>query len=1166
MPADDDFYTPTDIDALRMENELLAFEVRFLKDRLSSGADQQPATGSLERPLDRGRLLSELETKLAEATRSGQAGTAELLERLLDQARQLADREERLSEKNRQLESHDQRLSEKNRQLAEVRRALAHESRQLETLTRWMEEMGVVTTALLGSRQWKAGRALGELSRRAALRPRTPTTVEDHLNSVMRRFNEWRQGYKRPVLQTPETSVEEPPSDLAPAEPSAPTSLSREELADEVRKRLGPVPELAAWPRISVIVSNRNGLIGLEKLFSGLKERTDYPDFEVVLVDGGSTDGSVELAKHFDAPFPIKLIENAHDASLVEVNNRGAGLATGELLLFVRNDVEPFEPGWLKEMVSRVETSEAGAVGAYLVHTGKRGSWTASGYAVRHRGIKFRKVSDREEYGSVRPFDLGEGEDAIGEHLGGDLACPAASGACLLIGRSTFNAVGGFTTGYRFGDEDVDLGLKVLALGREVVSSGRAMLLREEPGLQSEEEARTARINDMGNRRLLRERWGPRLHREYEVEHLTSGDFWAEEGAHVAITVSSKNAEDGYGDWYTGHEMGDALERLGWRVTYVQRKDDDWYSLPDDLDYLLVLLETFDVSRVPEGVTTIAWIRNWTERWIEQPWFERFDVVLASSGISVDLVEQRTNKKAHFFPIATNPERFSRTPPNPTYEADYVFTGSHWGAARGIVENLDVAPEETFMVFGKGWENVPRLARYARGDVPYDELPRVYSSAKLVVDDAARSTLPYGSVNSRVFDALATGTLVVTNCEAGVRELFDEDFPAYADRHGLRANLDLLLGDEQRRHELAERYREVVLREHTYRRRAEQFRELLRERAEALGFCIKIGAPSWNVAPSWGDLHYARAIQRHLERRGYRCLIQVLDEWDNSEGLEYDVAVHLKGLTLYVPKPSQFNVLWNISHPGRLTAGECDRYDLVFVASERWAEWLRPRTSTPVVVLEQATDPEVFFPDPDPEHEHELVFVGNSRKVRRRILRDLLPTERDLAVWGGDWEGLINEKHLAGHYLPNAEVRKAYSSASIVLNDHWDDMREHGFISNRIYDALACGALVISDDLPELEERFRDAVVTYRSPEELRRLVDHYLDSPEERAEKGRRGRELVLTGHTFGHRADVLLGEIERCLEESAFRKRILPQDHEPSKGKNSADGFRRSSGGATG
>jgi spore maturation protein CgeB len=85
-------------------------------------------------------------------------------------------------------------------------------------------------------------------------------------------------------------------------------------------------------------------------------------------------------------------------------------------------------------------------------------------------------------------------------------------------------------------------------------------------------------------------------------------------------------------------------------------------------------------------------------------------------------------------------------------------------------------------------------------------------------------------------------------------------------------------------------------------------------------------------------------------------------------------------------------------------------------------------------------------------------------------------------------------------------------------------MREYGFVSNRIYDALACGALVLSDHLPELEERFGDAVVTYTDRDQLAELIETLLASPDERARRGELGRRLVLEGYTFAHRIDALL------------------------------------------
>jgi Glycosyl transferase family 2/Glycosyl transferases group 1 len=302
-----------------------------------------------------------------------------------------------------------------------------------------------------------------------------------------------------------------------------------------------------------------------------------------------------------------------------------------------------------------------------------------------------------------------------------------------------------------------------------------------------------------------------------------------------------------------------------------------------------------------------------------------------------------------------------------------------------------------------------------------------------------------------------------------------------------------------------------------------------------LTLSIQICPQRWEGAERWGDTHFARALADELERRGHAARIEVLAEWDAPGRPPADVTIHLRGLWPYVPRRDELSVLWNISHPDLLTVAECDAFDLVATPSARHAERLARSTSTPVVVVEQATDPVVFFPERDPAHARELVFVGNSRGIFRPILRDLLPTDRDLAVWGQGWGRVLPPGIVAGQHLPNDEVRRAYSSAALVLNDHWDDMREQGIVSNRVFDALACGALVIGDHLPELDERFGDAVVTYRTREDLRASVERLLADPAERAERAARGRELVLARHTFRHRVDALLASIAPLKTASA-------------------------------
>jgi spore maturation protein CgeB/SAM-dependent methyltransferase len=431
-------------------------------------------------------------------------------------------------------------------------------------------------------------------------------------------------------------------------------------------------------------------------------------------------------------------------------------------------------------------------------------------------------------------------------------------------------------------------------------------------------------------------------------------------------------------------------------------------------------------------------------------------------------------------------------------------------------------------VFGRGWEGTSEFRGLYAGWLDYESLPDAYSSAGIVVDDTGQHAKPYGAVNSRVFDALASGALVLTDNEEGARELFDEDFPVWSDDATLRAQVLTFLENQERSRALVERYRRIVLEKHTYAHRAREIRDILLRWCEAERFSVRVGVPDRRQVDEWGDYHFARALQGQLERRGKPTRVEILPEWEESHAARTDVVVHLFGLSKFRPRPAQVNVLWVISHPDLVTSEMCDDYDLIFVASDRFAEHLRGRTSVPVSVLRQASDPERFRPNPTGPR-HELLFVGNSRRVRRRIIDDLADTPFDLAVYGRDWTpDLLDPRHVRGEHVPNNELGRYYSSAEIVLNDHWDDMREHGFLSNRLYDALAAGAFVVSDHIDGIEEELDGAVVTYRDRRELHETIERFLTDPEARRKYAKRGRAAVLARHTFSHRVEAILEVVE--------------------------------------
>ena len=156
----------------------------------------------------------------------------------------------------------------------------------------------------------------------------------------------------------------------------------------------------------------------------------------------------------------------------------------------------------------------------------------------------------------------------------------------------------------------------------------------------------------------------------------------------------------------------------------------------------------------------------------------------------------------------------------------------------------------------------------------------------------------------------------------------------------------------------------------------------------------------------------------------------------------------------------------------------------------------------------------------DPAHAHDVAVVAKSRDVFRSSVADAIAGGLRPAIYGSGWEPFVDPALVVREYVPNDELPVVYSSVGVLLNDHWQTMHEWGFVSNRLFDALACETPVISDDLPEIDELFDGTVLTYRDAGELRELVD----STRSRIRAGARALRAHASSsparHTFDHRA----------------------------------------------
>ncbi|AOX66776.1 hypothetical protein BJK06_14530 [Curtobacterium sp. BH-2-1-1] len=293
---------------------------------------------------------------------------------------------------------------------------------------------------------------------------------------------------------------------------------------------------------------------------------------------------------------------------------------------------------------------------------------------------------------------------------------------------------------------------------------------------------------------------------------------------------------------------------------------------------------------------------------------------------------------------------------------------------------------------------------------------------------------------------------------------------------------------------------------------------------DVLMWSLKIAAPAGPEGDGWGDVHFAAELAAALERLGQRVRVDRRDAHVRDDDGADDVTLVVRGLDRVPPNPASVNLLWVISHPDDVADTELRSFDQAFAAGPAWAAAASARSGVPVRTLLQATDPAVFRPGvssgPDAGR---VVFVGSTRGAARPVVADAVALGADLRVHGPGWEDVVPESSLGTPSLSRAEVARAYASARVVLNDHWPDMAAGGFVSNRVFDVLAAGGVVVTDPVVGLGEVLDvPTLAVAGSREDLAALLDPAYPWPDEasRAEVAAR----IAAEHSFDARARVLL------------------------------------------
>jgi GT2 family glycosyltransferase len=204
-----------------------------------------------------------------------------------------------------------------------------------------------------------------------------------------------------------------------------------------------------SWPRASIIVVTWDNLAFTRLCLTSIIENTEYPNYELIVVDNGSTDGTVEELQRLARDIPqVRVVLNDHNAGFGPANNQGLAAATGDIFVLLNNDtVVP--RGWLTRLARHLDNPALGLLGPGTNRTCNEAQidveyQTYGEYQTVARGLTERHEGERHPIRMPMMF-------------------------CLAFRRDTYDRLGPIDERYEVGMfEDEDYALRAKAAGLEV--------------------------------------------------------------------------------------------------------------------------------------------------------------------------------------------------------------------------------------------------------------------------------------------------------------------------------------------------------------------------------------------------------------------------------------------------------------------------------------------------------------------------------------------------------------------------------------------------------------------------------------------------------------------------------------------------------------------------
>ena len=242
--------------------------------------------------------------------------------------------------------------------------------------------------------------------------------------------------------------------------------------------------------KVSIIIPSKDHPDILGLCLDSIVQTAGDTDYEILVVDNGSNKENRAKYDKMKVKYGFNYIFQPMEFHFSKMCNLGAEHAAGEILLFLNDDIEAIETGWLTQMKKYTARSYIGAVGAKLYYPGAK--------MIQHAGItnlRLGPVHKLQFLEDVRPYY--DGRNWMDHNV------LAVTGACLMARKEVFESCGGFSEELAVAFNDVELCFRIYKKGYYNVVCNSIALYHHESLSRGSDEAQEKQIRLQNERNKM---------------------------------------------------------------------------------------------------------------------------------------------------------------------------------------------------------------------------------------------------------------------------------------------------------------------------------------------------------------------------------------------------------------------------------------------------------------------------------------------------------------------------------------------------------------------------------------------------------------------------------------------------------------------------------------